>query len=200
MKIHLLQIATVEEHNIVYKNVYGNDIESYINNLISFVESDMVIDLANLLLNDNELYLTAEGIMKSDIIKYDNIKYLNRECFNEWLIETIKIRLYDYDDDVVTDDLPVNGDTLSFIMIIFNRFDNKVYYVITPLMLASKLYELNSTEEKFYFIETHLGSSIHTTHKHNVITLLNKVKEEKIYLNRIETENEIYELEGSMLI
>ena len=40
MKTHLLQIATVEEHNIVYKNVYGNDIESYINNLISFVESD----------------------------------------------------------------------------------------------------------------------------------------------------------------
>ena len=74
MKTHLLQIATVEEENIVYKNVYGNDIESYINNLISFVESDMVIDLANLLLNDNELYLTAEGIMKSDIIKDDTIK------------------------------------------------------------------------------------------------------------------------------
>ncbi len=209
MKIHLLQIATVEEHNIVYKNVYGNDIESYINNLISFVESDMVIDLANLLLNDNELYLTAEGIMKSDIIKYDNIKYLNREWFNEWLIETIKIRLfdtlsdtyiYDYEDDVVTVDLPVNGDTLSFIMIIFNRFDNKVYYVITPLMLASKLYELNSTEEKVYSVETHLGSSIHTTHKHNVIRMMKKVKEEKIYLNRIETENEIYELECSMLI
>ena len=195
--LHLLQIATVEEHNIVYKNVYGNDIESYINNLISFVESDMVIDLANLLLNDNELYLTAEGIMKSDIIKDDNIKYLNREWFNEWLIETIKIN---YDDDVVTVDLPVNGDTLAFIMIIFNRFDNKVYYVITPLMLASKLYELNSTEEKVYSVETHLGSSIHTTHKHNVITILNKVKEEKIYLNRIETENEIYELECSMLI
>ncbi len=209
MKTHLLQIATVEEHNIVYKNVYGNDIESYINNLISFVESDMVIDLANLLLNDNELYLTAEGIMKSDIIKDDTIKYLNRELFNEWLIETIKIRLfdtlldtyiYDYDDAVVTVDLPVNGDTLAFIMIIFNRFDNKVYYVITPLMLASKLYELNSTEEKVYSVETHLGSSIHTTHKHNVITILNKVKEEKIYLNRIETENEIYELECSMLI
>ena len=209
MKIHLLQIATVEEHNIVYKNVYGNDIESYINNLISFVESDMVIDLANLLLNDNELYLTAEGIMKSDIIKDDNIKYLNREWFNEWLIETIKIRLfdtlsdtyiYDYEDNVVTVDLPVNGDTLSFIMIIFNRFDNKVYYVITPLMLASKLYELNSTEEKVYFVETYLGSSIHTTHKHNVIRMMKKVKEEKIYLNRIETEDEIYELEGSMLI
>lgn len=197
MKTHLLQIATVEEHNIVYKNVYGNDIESYINNLISFVESDMVIDLANLLLNDNELYLTAEGIMKSDIIKDDNIKYFNREWFNEWLIETIKIN---YDDEVVTVDLPVNGDTLAFIMIIFNRFDNKVYYVITPLMLASKLYELNSTEEKVYSVETYLGSSIHTTHKHNVITILNKVKEEKIYLNRIETENEIYELEGSMLI
>lgn len=197
MKIHLLQIATVEEHNIVYKNVYGNDIESYINNLISFVESDMVIDLANLLLNDNELYLTAEGIMKSDIIKDDNIKYLNREWFNEWLIETIKMN---YDDYVVTVDLPVNGDTLAFIMIIFNRFDNKVYYVITPLMLASKLYELNSTEEKVYFIETPLGSSIHTTHKHNVIAILNKVKEEKIYLNRIETEDEIYELEYSMLI
>ena len=195
--LHLLQIATVEEHNIVYKNVYGNDIESYINNLISFVESDMVIDLANLLLNDNELYLTAEGIMKSDIIKDDNIKYLNREWFNEWLIETIKIN---YDDDVVTVDLPVNGDTLAFIMIIFNRFDNKVYYVITPLMLASKLYELNSTEEKVYFVETYLGSSIHTTHKHNVIAILNKIKSEKIYLNRIETENEIYELEGSMLI
>ena len=207
--LHLLQIATVEEHNIVYKNVYGNDIESYINNLISFVESDMVIDLANLLLNDNELYLTAEGIMKSDIIKYDNIKYLNREWFNEWLIETIKIRLfdtlsdtyiYDYEDDVVTVDLPVNGDTLAFIMIIFNRFDNKVYYVITPLMLASKLYELNSTEEKVYSVETYLGSSIHTTHKHNVIIILNKIKKEKIYLNRIETENEIYELECSMLI
>lgn len=197
MKIHLLQIATVEEHNIVYKNVYGNDIESYINNLISFVESDMVIDLANLLLNDNELYLTAEGIMKSDIIKDDNIKYLNREWFNEWLIETIKMN---YDDYVVTVDLPVNGDTLAFIMIIFNRFDNKVYYVITPLMLASKLYELNSTEEQVCFVETHLGSSIHTTHKHNVIAILNKVKEEKIYLNRIETEDEIYELEYSMLI
>lgn len=200
MKTHLLQIATVEEHNIVYKNVYGNDIESYINNLISFVESDMVIDLANLLLNDNELYLTAEGIMKSDIIKDDTIKYLNRERFNEWLIETIKIN---YDDDVVTVDLPVNGDALAFIMIIFNRFDNKIYYVITPLMLASKLYELNSTEEteeKVYYLETHLGSSIHTTHKHNVIAILRKVKEEKIYLNRIETENEIYELEGSMLI
>lgn len=200
MKTHLLQIATVEEHNIVYKNVYGNDIESYINTLISFIESDMVIDLANLLLNDNELYLTAEGIMKSDIIKDDTIKYLNRERFNEWLIETIKIN---YDDDVVTVDLPVNGDALAFIMIIFNRFDNKIYYVITPLMLASKLYELNSTEEteeKVYYLETHLGSSIHTTHKHNVITILNKVKEEKIYLNRIETENEIYELEGSMLI
>lgn len=200
MKTHLVQIATVEEHNIVYKNVYGNDIESYINNLISFVESDMVIDLANLLLNDNELYLTAEGIMKSDIIKDDTIKYLNREWFNEWLIETIKIN---YDDDVVTVDLPVNGDTLAFIMIIFNRFDNKIYYVITPLMLASKLYELNSTEEteeKVYSVETHLGSSIHTTHKHNVIAILRKVKEEKIYLNRIETENEIYELEGSMLI
>jgi hypothetical protein len=197
MKTHLLQIATVEEHNIVYKNVYGNDIESYINNLISFVESDMVIDLANLLLNDNELYLTAEGIMKSDIIKDDTIKYLNREWFNEWLIETIKIN---YDDDVVTVDLPVNGDTLAFIMIIFNRFDNKVYYVITPLMLASKLYELNSTIVKKKFVETHLGSSIHTTHKHNVIAILRKVKEEKIYLNRIETENEIYELEGSMLI
>lgn len=195
--MHLLQIATVEEHNIVYKNVYGNDIESYINNLISFVESDMVIDLANLLLNDNELYLTAEGIMKSDIIKDDTIKYLNREWFNEWLIETIKIN---YDDDVVTVDLPVNGDTLAFIMIIFNRFDNKVYYVITPLMLASKLYELNSTEEKVYSVETYLGSSIHTTHKHNVITILNKVKKEKIYLNGIETENEIYELECSMLI
>ena len=126
MKTHLLQIATVEEHNIVYKNVYGNDIESYINNLISFVESDMVIDLANLLLNDNELYLTAESIMKSDIIKDDTIKYLNREWFNEWLIETIKIN---YDDDVVTVDLPVNGDTLAFIMIIFNRFDNKIYYL-----------------------------------------------------------------------
>lgn len=200
MKTHLLQIATVEEHNIVYKNVYGNDIESYINNLISFVESDMVIDLANLLLNDNELYLTAEGIMKSDIIKDDTIKYLNRERFNEWLIETIKIN---YDDDVVTVDLPVNGDALAFIMIIFNRFDNKIYYVITPLMLASKLYELNSTEEteeKVYYLETHLGSSIHTTHKHNVIAILRKVKEEKIYLNRIETENEIYELESSMLI
>ena len=200
MKTHLVQIATVEEHNIVYKNVYGNDIESYINNLISFVESDMVIDLANLLLNDNELYLTAEGIMKSDIIKDDTIKYLNREWFNEWLIKTIKIN---YDDDVVTVDLPVNGDTLAFIMIIFNRFDNKIYYVITPLMLASKLYELNSTEEteeKVYFVETHLGSSIHTTHKHNVIAILRKVKEEKIYLNRIETENEIYELESSMLI
>ena len=197
MKSHLLQIATVEEHNIVYKNVYGNDIESYINNLISFVESDMVIDLANLLLNDNELYLTAEGIMKSDIIKDDTIKYLNREWFNEWLIETIKIN---YDDDVVTVDLPVNGDTLAFIMIIFNRFDNKIYYVITPLMLASKLYELNSTEETVCFVETHLGSLIHTTHKHNVIAILRKVKEEKIYLNRIETENEIYELEGSMLI
>lgn len=209
MKIHLLQIATVEEHNIVYKNVYGNDIESYINNLISFVESDMVIDLANLLLNDNELYLTAEGIMKSDIIKDDTIKYLNREWFNEWLIETIKIRLfdtytdtytYDYDDAVVTVDLPVNGDTLAFIMIIFNRFDNKVYYVITPLMLASKLYELNSTEEKVYSVEAHLESSIHTTHKHDVITILNKVKEEKIYLNRVETENDIYELGCSMLI
>ena len=200
MKTHLVQIATVEEHNIVYKNVYGNDIESYINNLISFIESDMVIDLANLLLNDNELYLTAEGIMKSDIIKDDTIKYLNREWFNEWLIKTIKIN---YDDDVVTVDLPVNGDTLAFIMIIFNRFDNKIYYVITPLMLASKLYELNSTEEteeKVYFVETHLGSSIHTTHKHNVIAILRKVKEEKIYLNRIETENEIYELEYSMLI
>lgn len=200
MKTHLVQIATVEEHNIVYKNVYGNDIESYINNLISFIESDMVIDLANLLLNDNELYLTAEGIMKSDIIKDDTIKYLNREWFNEWLIETIKIN---YDDDVVTVDLPVNGDTLAFIMIIFNRFDNKIYYVITPLMLASKLYELNSTEEteeKVYFVETHLGSLIHTTHKHNVIAILRKVKEEKIYLNRIETENEIYELESSMLI
>lgn len=205
MKTHLVQIATVEEHNIVYKNVYGNDIESYINNLISFVESDMVIDLANLLLNDNELYLTAEGIMKSDIIKDDTIKYLNREWFNEWLIETIKINYDDVvvDDVVVTVDLPVNGDTLAFIMIIFNRFDNKIYYVITPLMLASKLYELNSTEEteeKVYSVETHLGSSIHTTHKHNVIAILRKVKEEKIYLNRIETENEIYELEGSMLI
>ena len=160
----------------------------------------MVIHLANLLLNDNELYLTAEGIMKSDIIKDDTIKYLNREWFNEWLIETIKIN---YDDDVVTVDLPVNGDTLAFIMIIFNRFDNKIYYVITPLMLASKLYELNSTEEteeKVYFVETHLGSLIHTTHKHNVIAILRKVKEEKIYLNRIETENEIYELESSMLI
>ena len=197
MKTHLVQIATVEEHNIVYKNVYGNDIESYINNLISFVESDMVIDLANLLLNDNELYLTAEGIMKSDIIKDDTIKYLNREWFNEWLIETIKIN---YDDDVVTVDLPVNGDTLAFIMIIFNRFDNKIYYVITPLMLASKLYELNSTEETVCFVETHLGSLIRTTHKHNVIAILRKVKEEKIYLNRIETENEIYELESSMLI
>lgn len=195
MKTHLLQIATVEEHNIVYKNVYGNDIESYINNLISFVESDMVIDLANLLLNDNELYLTAEGIMKSDIIKDDNIKYLNREWFNEWLIKTIKIN---YDDDIVTYDLPVNGDTLAFIMIIFNRFGNKVYYVITPIMLASKLYELNSTEEKVYSVETYLGSSIHTTHKHNVIQYCYKVKEEKIYLNRIETENEIYELECSM--
>ena len=200
MKLNLLQIATVEEHNIVYKNVYGNDIESYINNLISFVESDMVIDLANLLLNDNELYLTAEGIMKSDIIKDDNIKYLNREWFNEWLIETIKINYDNNDDDVVTVDLPVNGDTLAFIMIIFNRFDNKVYYVITPLMLASKLYELNSTEEKVYFVETYLGSSIHTTHKHNVIQYCYKVKEEKIYLNRIETENEIYELECSILI
>lgn len=200
MKLNLLQIATVEEHNIVYKNVYGNDIESYINNLISFVESDMVIDLANLLLNDNELYLTAEGIMKSDIIKDDNIKYLNREWFNEWLIETIKTNYDNNDDDVVTVDLPVNGDTLAFIMIIFNRFDNKVYYVITPLMLASKLYELNSTEEKVYFVETYLGSSIHTTHKHNVIQYCYKVKEEKIYLNRIETENEIYELECSILI
>ncbi len=200
MKLNLLQIATVEEHNIVYKNVYGNDIESYINNLISFVESDMVIDLANLLLNDNELYLTAEGIMKSDIIKDDNIKYLNREWFNEWLIETIKINYDNNDDDVVTVDLPVNGDTLAFIMIIFNRFDNKVYYVITPLMLASKLYELNSTEEKVYFVETYLGSSIHTTHKHNVLQYCYKVKEEKIYLNRIETENEIYELECSILI
>ena len=200
MKLNLLQIATVEEHNIVYKNVYGNDIESYINNLISFVESDMVIDLANLLLNDNELYLTAEGIMKSDIIKDDNIKYLNREWFNEWLIETIKTNYDNYDDDVVTVDLPVNGDALAFIMIIFNRFDNKVYYVITPLMLASKLYELNSTEEKVYFVETYLGSSIHTTHKHNVIQYCYKVKEEKIYLNRIETENEIYELECSILI
>ena len=125
---------------------------------------------------------------------------MNREWFNEWLIETIKIN---YDDDVVTVDLPVNGDTLAFIMIIFNRFDNKIYYVITPLMLASKLYELNSTEEteeKVYSVETHLGSSIHTTYKHNVIAILNKVKEEKIYLNRIETENEIYELESSMLI
>ena len=197
MKTYLLQIATVEEHNIVYKNVYGNDIESYINNLISFIESDMVIDLANLLLNDNELYLTAEGIMKSDIIKDDTIKYLNREWFNEWLIETIKIN---YDDDVVTVDLPVNGDTLAFIMIIFNRFDNKIYYVITPLMFASKLYELNSIEETVCFVETHLGSLIHTTHKHNVIAILRKVKEEKIYLNRIETENEIYELESSMLI
>lgn len=61
---------------------------------------------------------------------------LNRECVYEWLIETIKIN---YDDDVVTVDLPVNGDTLVSIMIIFNRFDNKVYYVITPLMLLCKL-------------------------------------------------------------
>ena len=62
-------------------------------------------------------------------------------------------------------------------------------------MLASKLYELNSAEEKVYSVETHLGSSIHTTHKHNVITILNKVKEEKIYLAPIPYRNNVIKRE-----
>ena len=190
-KIHLLQIATIDNDNIIYKNVYGDDINTHILNIRTFIQSDNKIDLANLLLNDNELYLTAEGIEKVDIIRNDVIKYLNRYEFRDILTDIIELNI----DDNVTIDLPINGEELSFIMIIYNRFSNTTYYIITPMMFVSKLYSINDETT----VEVFLGSILHTSCKEDVISILNKILIKKLTLSKLNSIDEIYENEYVLL-
>ena len=191
-KIHLLQIATADNDNIIYKNVYGTDINTHILNIRTFIQSDNKIDLANLLLNDNELYLTAEGIEKVDIMRSDVMKYLNRYEFRYILTDIIEMNI---DDDGLIIDLPINGDELSFIMIIYNRVNNTIHYVITPIMFVSKLYSTNDETT----VEVNLGSILHTSCKEDVISILNKILIEKLTVSKINSINEIYENEYVLL-
>ena len=191
-KIHLLQIATIDNDNIIYKNVYGDDINTHILNIRTFIQSDNKIDLANLLLNDNELYLTAEGIEKVDIIRNDVIKYLNRYEFRDILTDIIEMNI---DDNGLTIDLPINGEELSFIMIIYNRVSNTTYYIITPMMFVSKLYSTNDETT----VEVNLGSILHTSCKEDVISILNKILIKKLTLSKLNSIDEISENEYVLL-
>lgn len=191
-KTHLLQIATIDNDNIIYKNVYGNDINTHVLNIRTFIQSDNKIDLANLLLNDNELYLTAEGIEKVDIIRDDVIKYLNRYEFRDILTDIIEMNI---DDNGLTIDLPINGEELSFIMIIYNRVNSTTYYIITPMMFVSKLYSTNDETT----VEVNLGSILHTSCKEDVISILNKILIKKLTLSKLNSIDEIYENEYVLL-
>ena len=191
-KIHLLQIATIDNDNIIYKNVYVDDINTHILNIRTFIQSDNKIYLSNLLLNDNELYLTAEGIEKVDIIRNDVIKYLNRYEFRDILTDIIEMNI---DDNGLTIDLPINGEELSFIMIIYNRVSNTTYYIITPMMFVSKLYSTNDETT----VEVNLGSILHTSCKEDVISILNKILIKKLTLSKLNSIDEIYENEYVLL-
>ena len=191
-KTHLLQIATIDNDNIIYKNVYGNDINTHVLNIRTFIQSDNKIDLANLLLNDNELYLTADGIEKVDIIRDDVIKYLNRYEFRDILTDIIEMNI---DDNGLTIDLPINGEELSFIMIIYNRVNSTTYYIITPMMFVSKLYSTNDETT----VEVNLGSILHTSCKEDVISILNKILIKKLTLSKLNSIDEIYENEYVLL-
>ena len=187
----LSKIGVLDSDYIITKNIYNNtNIITYINHLGNILHSKNKINLANLLLNNNELILNETGIVKTPTIGSARL-YWSKHAVADFIQDIQYTDQYNYTDTIK---LPIDGSVLSFMNIIYyNRMKNKVLYIISPMML---LYELCMMRNENEIIEVPIYDFICTEDTDYIMEILNfLVRNLDKYLEFIYDNDTIYDLD-----
>lgn len=187
----LSKIGVLDSDYIITKNIYNNtNIITYINHLENILHSKNKINLANLLLNNNELILNETGIVKTPNIGSARL-YWSKHAVADFIKDIQYTDQYNYADTIK---LPIDGSVLSFMNIIYyNRMKNKVLYIISPMML---LYELCMMRNENEIIEVPIYDFICTEDTDYIMKILNfLLRNPEKYLEFIHDNDTIYDLD-----
>ena len=187
----LTKIGVLDSDYIISKNIYNNNnIITYLDYLRNTLKSIHKIDLANLLLNNNELLLTETGIVKTPIIGIPRV-YWSKHAVAELVKDIQDIDHNDYTDTIK---LPIDGSVLSFMNIIcYNRRKKKILYIIIPMILLYELCEIQNSNEE---VEVPIYDFICTENTEYAIEILDfLLRNPEKYLSFIHDNDIIYDLD-----